>query len=179
MRTTRRTCIRALLVATAVYAGACSDGDDDPTGTGSPATSATDAGDDGDPTPTNEVADPGQERTIQAVDHRFQGELGSLEPGPVRFTLINSGSFPHELLVVQVKEGDTGTMDEILALPPDEARGRLEVITEIDTGPRETKAAEPVTLEKGTYSLVCLLTDGADQPHHRIGQRAEIDVGRQ
>ncbi|MEX0847131.1 MAG: hypothetical protein WD023_05070 [Ilumatobacteraceae bacterium] len=82
-------------------------------------------------------------------------DLDSVPAGPVTFTFYNAGTIVHEMLVVR---SDLA----VGALPVDPGTGRFaeesdrwQVVDEIpEYAPGETKALT-VTLEPGTYQLVC------------------------
>lgn len=144
-------CAAALVISLSL--AAC--GDDDSTAgaadTAEPAESAADAA-------TIEVV---------AVDFGFEGLPDSVEAGTT-LTLRNDAEHElHEIVAFRLDDDETRSVEEIVALPPEEMQAVLgEPTTVILAPPRSTQVATPIgdgTLnEPGRYAIICTIPTGAD-----------------
>jgi uncharacterized cupredoxin-like copper-binding protein len=82
-------------------------------------------------------------------------EAASAPAGDVAFTIENAGTIGHEFLIVKtdIAPGEIPLDGEIF---PEDAEG-IEVIDEIGEFPADTTETLNVTLDAGTYQLVCNL----------------------
>ena len=123
---------------------------------------------------------------VGAADYRFEGLPAELDAGPTQFTFTNAGSELHELLVLRRNEGTDQPVEELLALPEEQA-------TELVTPTGEPAFAPPGgseqvvhDLEAGDYIAVCFIPTGTTSedappspdaaPHVAHGMVAEFTV---
>jgi len=116
---------------------------------------------------------------VTGVDYGFDGFPEEVEAGrtAIRFTNGTTVDEPHEMVLFRRKEGTTQPIDELLALPEDEAMSKLEmsgVTFAMTPGARSVLMTE---LEAGDYVAVCMLPTGGDGPPHAMsGMTAEFTV---
>jgi len=122
-----------------------------------------------------------------AIDYAFQDLPTELEAGPAVVTLNNEGSEFHEVALLKVDDDYEGTLDELLALPEEEA---FEVvgIKGIAFAPVGEAASTSAELDAGRYVAVCFLPVGSTPeafaeggppdgpPHFTEGMVQEIQV---
>jgi plastocyanin len=106
---------------------------------------------------------------VTGVEYEFQGVPELVAPG-AEFTFTNGGEEVHEMIVVQVIEGETRTLEEILELPEAESDALISQFMGflIDTPSGETFNPEgdstSITVtEPGRYAVVCFLPQGLDE----------------
>ena len=118
----------------------------------------------------------------------FQGLPSSLPAGRTTFAFTNSGAEIHEMVVFRINDGVTETIDELLALPEEEALAKVQFAG-------STFAAQGVTdietleLTRGKYVALCFVPvgttevetdDGNDEPlgppHFTEGMQAAFTV---
>ena len=120
----------------------------------------------------NEVA-------VRGTDYAFD-VAEALPPGPTAFTFENAGQVPHEMILVQLKEGVT--LPEVLEAasggqdPADFTEGGAAILI---ASPGDTASTRMlVDLRPGrTYALVCNFEDGEGKPPHvALGMAKSIEV---
>jgi hypothetical protein len=119
-----------------------------------------------------------QQASITAVDYGFEGVPDELDAGLASFRFTNEGAEEHEMVVFRPAEGTTESLDELLALPPEESMAKVEMAGVTFAGPGESSylAAD---LQPGTYFLVCFIPVGGGEegePHFMHGMKAELSV---
>ncbi len=131
-----------LLVVVAVLAAACAQGGGEPVGG------------------TIEVT---------GTEYAFEGVPGLVESG-AEFTFTNEGEEVHELIIVQLIEGETRTLEDILELPEEESDALINQFMGvlIDTPSGETfnpegEATSISVTEPGRYVAFCFLPQGLDE----------------
>lgn len=198
----------ALALALSLGVAACGDDDDstssdDTTVTENSTDNGTEdapAGEDG-PANGETAEDDGPVLEVLAVDYAFEDLPDSIEAG-TRLHLRNEAPGElHELVAFRLADDETRTIDEIVALPPEEMQALLgEPVTVLLAPPMSEQIATPVgdgTLnEPGRYALLCVIPTGADPdeylaaaagsdgppdvaggpPHIAHGMYAEIEV---
>ena len=121
--------------------------------------------------PTKDSAD----AVVRAVDFRFNLQQ-PLQAGRQRIRLVNRGSQPHELVVIQLMPNAT-LKDFVEFLGPKAAGpapGRpIGGITGLE---QDEEGSFPVNLAPGHYGLICFLPDAAGVPHFAKGMTMEFDV---
>lgn len=123
--------------------------------------------DNDDTTPTTAASDEPVVVEVVAVDFGFE-QLPETVPAGTRLTLRNDASGElHELVAFRLDDDETRTIDEIVALPPQDMQAALgEPTTVILAPPASEQIAVPIgdgTLsEPGRYAIVCLIPTGAD-----------------
>src|SRR5690606_22931399 len=121
-------------------------------------------GDNDHPTPTRAGPMVGE---VVAVDFGF-AQLPETVPAGTRLTLRNDASGElHELVAFRLDDDETRTIDELVALPPQDMQAALgEPTTVILAPPASEQIAVPIgdgTLsEPGRYAILCLIPTGAD-----------------
>lgn len=109
-----------------------------------------------------------------AKDYSFEGLPAEVPAGITSFELTNEGSEPHEIAIFRKNDGVTESVEELLALPEEEAMTKATMIAigePVGSG-EDTYAV--VDLEAGDYFAVCFIPVGttdlesapADAPPH-------------
>jgi hypothetical protein len=123
-----------------------------------------------------------QEVKVTATDHEYSGLPKTLQAGVVGFTIVNEGQDSHVLVVARFNDGVTQTVDQLIALPEQEA---FQLVT-----PAGAAFANPgqsdttfIRLTPGRYAAVCPIPEGTTEakegtgpPHAVLGMKAEITV---
>lgn len=105
--------------------------------------------------------------TVNALDFAFAGLPASV-PAGTEFTLANmSDSELHEFVAVRLADDDTRSVEEILALPPEEVAGLFADVATVLLAPPGsdeviTAVGNGILLEPGRYAIVCAIPTGAD-----------------
>jgi hypothetical protein len=121
--------------------------------------------------PTKDSAD----AVVRAIDFRFNLQQ-PLRAGRQRIRLVNRGSQPHELVIIQLRSGAT-LKDFVEFLGPkgiDPAPGRpIGGMTGLE---QDEEGSFPVNLIPGRYGLICFFPDAAGVPHFAKGMATEFNV---
>lgn len=172
-----------ILVAATAMVGAVACGDDEEpeaTSTATTATATVEATAETTATATEE-ATPTTEATAEAteeasgetievtgVDYAFEGLPETIEAGTV-LTFVNGSTVEfHEMVVIAIPDGEERSVEEILALPPEESDAIF-----ADVEPALVAVALPgesgmpvvgdgTIAEAGRYAVVCFIPTGAD-----------------
>jgi uncharacterized cupredoxin-like copper-binding protein len=139
MNSRHRIVVVSALLAMSVGASACSSDDD--------------AGDDAGDTETESTEN--TEISGSVAEWSVSVDAASAPAGDVSFTIANEGTTEHEFLVVKtdIAPGEIPLDGDRF---PEDADG-IEVIDEIGEFPADTTETLDVTLEAGSYQLVCNL----------------------
>lgn len=194
---THRTLLAASAVALALVLGACSSDDaaaDDPAGdAGSTNTESTES--------AGETSD-GKTIEVVAVDYAYEDLPDTIETGTTLTLRNDAENELHELVAFRLPDDETRSVEEIVALSPEEMQAALgaEPTTVILAPPMSEQVATPIgdgTLEEpGRYAIICLIPTGADAdeymkaaatsdgppdvpggaPHIAQGMYAEVEV---
>lgn len=146
----------ALAAALALGLAACGD-DDDSTAAADPPPGA----DGGDDAAGDEVVE------VVAVDFAFEGVPDAIDAG-TRLTLRNDAeSELHELVAFRLDDDDTRTIEEIMALPPEEMQAALgeapsTVVLAAPGGDAIPAVGDGSLTEAGRYALICMIPTGVD-----------------
>ena len=119
-----------------------------------------------------------EEVDITAVDYAFENVPESVPSGTVSFSLANEGDEQHEFILFRRADGETRTVDELLALPEEESETALLFTQAIVTEPGATGYAN-AELEAGGYVAICFLPVGGGEegpPHFTEGMVTEFEV---
>ena len=116
---------------------------------------------------------------VTGVDYGFEGLPDEIAAGRValRFTNGTAGTEPHELVLFRRNEGTTERVDELLALPPEEAMEKMTmagVVWVDEPGATSTLLAD---LAPGDYVAICMIPVGGGEegdPHALHGMVAEL-----
>jgi hypothetical protein len=124
---------------------------------------------------------------VVATDHAFTGLPDELAAGPVSFELGNDGTELHELQLFRRNDGVTEPVEELLALPEDQAMSRMTAVGSGAFAPPGESGYVVVDLEAGEYVALCFVPTGTtgehqppapDAPPHAVhGMFAEVSVG--
>lgn len=105
---------------------------------------------------------------VEAVDYAFEGLPDSV-PAGTKLTLTNTSEVEaHELVAFRIPDGETRSVEELLALPEEELMSMMSgppatVLLAPPAGGEQVAAVGDGTLtEPGRYALVCFVPTGAD-----------------
>ncbi len=122
---------------------------------------------------------------VKADDYSFSGLPDELEAGRTNIDLTNEGKELHEITLLSRNPGVTETFDQLLALPREEAIGKVNAIS-FASAPPGLGDFGVADLAAGTYLAVCFIPQGvtsddatpADdaKPHYLLGMKQEITV---
>jgi hypothetical protein len=136
------------------------------------------------------VADSCGYRTVEvsAVEYSFDTIPTSLPAGRTTFVFTNNGAEIHEMVVFRINDGVTETVDELLALPEDEAFEKV-TFTGATFGVQRETDTETFELTPGRYVALCFVPIGTTEvepddadvaepgpPHFTEGMQAEFTV---
>ena len=117
-----------------------------------------------------------------AVDYEFDRLPNWLPAGPAALSLTNDGQELHQVLLLRVNDGQTGTLDDLLALPGADLAARVRPVADVVARPGTTNTSL-VQLEPGRYVAVCYVPVGSKrgavgegEPHLAEGMATEITV---
>lgn len=118
---------------------------------------------------------------VEGVDYGFEGLPAEIGAGRValRFTNGTEAEEIHELVLVKRNEGTTETVDELLALPPDQLMGKVTMAGVVFVEAPGASSAMVLDLEPGEYVAICMVpVGGAEEgpPHAQHGMVAELSV---
>ncbi len=125
----------------------------------------------------------GTKASVEATNYAYDGLPPTLPAGTVRFELENTSDEAHEMVVVRRKPGVTETYDQLLALPGDQLRAKVDFVDTTSANPDETTFMVPA-LPVGDYLVVCTYGKGTtdddeptdDEPHFQLGMKQEVKV---
>lgn len=99
------------------------------------------------------------EVSVEAEDYHFTGLPDEIEAGPALLRLDNKGTELHELMMLKVKDGETRSTDEILALPEEEAQALVEQMGGVFATPG-ADGTSTADLAAGRYLVICAIPVG-------------------
>ncbi|MGH9190490.1 MAG: hypothetical protein ACRD0Q_10735 [Acidimicrobiales bacterium] len=124
----------------------------------------------------------GTKQAVTAVDYGYTGLPAQITAGLVRFKLQNTGTEHHEITVLARKAGVTETFDQILALPEEQGRAKVDSITQVDSAAGQAGYTS-ADLKPGRYLMTCFIPkgtvgdkEGDGPPHFTLGMKQEITV---
>ena len=94
---------------------------------------------------------------VSMTEFEFTMPSGSIPAGDVTFSATNEGESVHEIEVFTVPEGVDATSLEVVDNVADTESAGLEVVDEIEDIAPSTTANLTVSLDPGTYALMCNL----------------------
>jgi hypothetical protein len=113
---------------------------------------------------------------VTAVDYSFQGLPDTIDAGTVGFKLTNGGSEEHVLVVFKFTDGDTTSVEDLLALPEDQVPQHATFAGAAGAAPGEWGASF-MQLGPGRYAAFCPIPMSGDgPPHFTQGMTAEFEV---
>jgi hypothetical protein len=117
------------------------------------------------------------------VDYEYEGIPASIPSGVVAITFHNEGKELHEIGVARINDDVTQSVEEVLALPPEQSET---MFTFTGAAFAEPGGSDTVFLrleEAGRYGAACFVpqgtthdTEGTGPPHFTLGMFAEFSV---
>lgn len=151
------------------------------------------SGDASEPAATEGAAPAGETLEVTGVEYEFQG-LSDTAPAGTELSFTNGGKEAHELVLMRIKDGETRSADELLALPEKQAEKVAKFQGVSIAGPGEdgkVVEGELTLAEPGRYVALCFIPVGTKElpkgkpeegkgpggpPHFTKGMVAEITV---
>lgn len=96
---------------------------------------------------------------VSAQEYAFKGLPADLDSGKTIVRLTNTGNEVHEIAFAKRKDGTTESVDELLALPEEQAGEKVEFLSSGFAMPGGSGAAM-LDLSKGGYIAVCFVPTG-------------------
>ena len=168
-RTTRPRTLLAAALTTGLLFAACGD-DDDTTDAAAEDTTTTVADAPAGETSEDEMADEesaGDVLEVEAVDYAFEGLPDSV-PAGTKLSLTNTSEVEaHELVAFRIPDGETRSVEELLALPEEELMSMMSgppatVLMAPPQGEQIAAVGDGTLTEPGRYALLCFIPTGAD-----------------
>ena len=116
--------------------------------------------------------------------------MPSSVPAGTAFRLVNAGQEDHEFSVVRINDGVTETLEELLAMPEDQAAWKFVNVGVVFANSGQTSLGTLTFDQPGRYVAVCFIPQGtrsgaspaspgpqAGTPHAFLGMIAEFAVG--
>jgi hypothetical protein len=97
---------------------------------------------------------------VTAREYEFEGELDGLQAGINGLAFENSGSEFHEMVLFRINDDTTETMEELLALPEEEAQSKVTEAGAAFGAPGDSDTLF-TDLDAGRYAIICFLPVGA------------------
>jgi hypothetical protein len=117
------------------------------------------------------------------VDYEFEGIPETVPSGVVALTLHNEGEESHEIGLVRINDDVTAPIEELIALPEEEAFSMVTFIGRAASEPGESDTVFLRMEEAGRYGAVCFYpqgtthdVEGTGPPHAALGMVSEITV---
>lgn len=111
---------------------------------------------------------------VTAREYEFEGDLDGLEAGMNGLGFENGGTELHEMALFRINDDTTETMEELLALPEEEAQGKVTGAGGAFGFPGDTDTLF-VDLDAGRYAIVCFLPVGATPDNMEALESGELD----
>lgn len=119
---------------------------------------------------------------VTAADFEYQGLPDTITPGTVAVTLVNEGEELHEIGIARVNDGVELPIEEILALPEEEAMQNVEFKGAAFAAPGESDTVFLRLDQPGRYGALCFIpegttseeTEGTGPPHFTLGMVGEF-----
>jgi hypothetical protein len=114
------------------------------------------------------------------VDYEYEGIPDTVTSGTVAVTFHNEGEELHEIGLVRINDGVDLSIEELLALPEEEAMSQVTFTGVAFAGPGESSTTF-LSMEPGRYAAVCFVPEGTTHehegegpPHFTLGMVAEF-----
>lgn len=122
---------------------------------------------------------------VTAADYTYADAPAQIPKGVTRLRLKNTGNEAHEMIVLARKPGVIESYDHILALPEEEGKAKVDVVTRVFAVEPGKNGYTTHEMEPGDYVMVCFIRQGstsAEQfgegpPHLALGMRRDLKVG--
>ena len=120
---------------------------------------------------------PGADITVAGVDYAFAG-IPDVVPAGTALGFRNDGSEVHEMAVFRINDDVELSLQELLALPEEEAMEAVQNVGHAIAMPGET-AEDLVTVEEaGNYGMICFIPVGTtEMPEGPPGESSEEPSG--
>ena len=125
---------------------------------------------------------------VSAVEYSFQNLPSSLPAGRTAFAFTNEGEEIHEMVLFRINDDVTESIEELLALPEEEALAKV-VFAGVTFSAQGGTDTETIELAPGRYGAVCFIPVGtmdmtalqseeepSGPPHFTAGMQAEFTV---
>jgi hypothetical protein len=105
---------------------------------------------------------------VTATDHAFEGIPADIDTGKTLIRLTNDGAEYHEVVLERLPQGETRSMEQIVALPQDEESELLEYqgSTIAPPGLGNWTVVDP---SAGRHAALCFIPTGATTPEAATG----------
>jgi len=121
-------------------------------------------------------------REIRALDYRFEDVPHPVWEGRFAVRLVNEGKEIHELAAFRINDGVTDSVEDLLALPPEQIFEKVAFVDSAAGAGGQTDN-EVWDLKAGRYLLSCFVpvgttetTEGTGPPHAARGMYNELNV---
>ena len=111
---------------------------------------------------------------VTAREYEFEGDLDGLQAGMNGLGFENGGTELHEMVLFRMNDDTTESIDELLALPEEEAEGKVTEAGGAFGFPGDTDTLF-VDLDPGRYAIVCFLPVGATPDNLEALESGEFD----
>jgi len=120
---------------------------------------------------------------VTAAEYQFTGLPEELDAGYYIVNFTNDGNELHELVAVRINDDVTLSVDELIALPEEEADTMIQFMSAAFAAPGDTTVASLNLEAPGRYAVVCFIptgttmdAEGTGAPHAMEGMTQEITV---
>jgi len=147
----------ALALAGGITLAACGDDDSTPAASGDPVESQDET-----TTTSAPAEDEGEVLEVTGVEYAFEGLDAEVAAG-TELTFTNGGKEVHELVLMRINDDETRSIEELLALPEEEAQEAARFIGVSVAAPGEDgeiMEGELVVEEPGRYVALCFIPVG-------------------
>lgn len=128
----------------------------------------------------SEEAAAGEEIEITGVDYAFQGAPTEATAG-TKLTFVNgSEKEAHEMVLMRINDGEERSLEELLALPEEEAQqvAQFQGVAFAFPGEETMYPEGDTTLaEPGRYAIICFIPVGADVAKLKEAMAAQQEGG--
>lgn len=115
---------------------------------------------------------------VSAIDYEYEGVPETVPAGGVSIALSNDGTEQHEMILFRRADGETRSVEDLLALPDAQVEEALSFTQAIVVEPGQTGYGT-AELEAGGYVGVCFLPLGGAEdgpPHFTEGMITEFEA---
>jgi hypothetical protein len=121
------------------------------------------------------------ELDVRGIDYGFEGLPTEVDAGRVaiRFTNETEHDEAHEMVLFRRLPGTDETVEELLALPEEEAMAKMAMAGVVFADAPGSEAIAMLDLEAGDYIALCFIPTGGGEdgpPHFTSGMVAELSV---
>jgi uncharacterized cupredoxin-like copper-binding protein len=120
---------------------------------------------------------------VTATEYKYDGIPDELKTGYHVLNFSNKGQEQHEMFAFKINDGVTESLDEIFALPQDEAFGKITPVNATFAPPGKSDSGSWNLTSPGSYAVVCFISTGSvgdkegdGPPHFTQGMVHEFTV---